>query len=153
MTLFCASKTGRDETPSLFMSSRAVARGLSPLLFSQLQDPSKPAVCLLDGQNRLGTEIEVLDKLWVQLVHAWEARPVLPEELHQSQLGEDALDVRCAFFSDQNSMYTASEDFHRLGQICCLVESNQRLFPATNLFHVFERYGLSFSSLLCEFVE
>ena len=31
MTLFCASRTGRDDTPSLCMSSRAVAKGLSPL--------------------------------------------------------------------------------------------------------------------------
>jgi hypothetical protein len=31
MTLFCASRTGSEDTPSLFMSSRAVARGLSPL--------------------------------------------------------------------------------------------------------------------------
>lgn len=31
ITLFCASRTGRDETPSLFISSRAAAKGLSPL--------------------------------------------------------------------------------------------------------------------------
>jgi len=31
ITLFCASRTGREETPSLFMSSRAAAKGLSPL--------------------------------------------------------------------------------------------------------------------------
>jgi hypothetical protein len=31
ITLCCASRTGRDETPSLFISSRAAAKGLSPL--------------------------------------------------------------------------------------------------------------------------
>lgn len=50
-------------------------------------------------------------------------------------------------------MYTASEDFYGLGQIRCLVESNQRLLSAPNLFYVFERYGLSFSSFLCKLVE
>lgn len=153
MTLFCASKTGSDDTPSLFMSSRAAARGLSPLISGQLRVFSEPALYLLDGENRLGPKIQVFDQLWVQLVHAWEARSVLPEELHQSQLGKYAFDVRCAFFCDQHSMYTASEDFHGLGQIRCLIESNQRLLPATHLFYVFERYGLSFSSFLCKLIE
>lgn len=31
ITLFCASRTGKEVTLSLFMSSRAAARGLSPL--------------------------------------------------------------------------------------------------------------------------
>jgi hypothetical protein len=32
MTLFCASRTGNEDMPSLFIISSAVARGLSPLL-------------------------------------------------------------------------------------------------------------------------
>lgn len=32
ITLFCVSRTGMEETPSLCMSSRAVAKGLSPLV-------------------------------------------------------------------------------------------------------------------------
>jgi hypothetical protein len=35
MTLFWASRTGSEDTPSLFMSSRAAARGLSPLFLGQ----------------------------------------------------------------------------------------------------------------------
>jgi hypothetical protein len=50
-------------------------------------------------------------------------------------------------------MYAASKDFYSLGQIRCLVEGNQWLFHAANLFHIFERYGLPFPSLLCKLVE
>lgn len=50
-------------------------------------------------------------------------------------------------------MYTTSKDLYSLGQICCLIESNQGLFPAADLLHVLEWYRLSFSSLLCKLIK
>lgn len=52
MTLFWASRTGSEDTPSLFMSSRALARGLSPLHNVSGVLAGRDGYSL-DGQDRL----------------------------------------------------------------------------------------------------
>lgn len=79
MTLFCVSRTGIEDTPSLCMSSRAVAKGLSPLSAVSLV-PGVSKQYSLDGQNLLLPYIQVLEKLWVQLVYDREAGPIFPKE-------------------------------------------------------------------------
>lgn len=45
---------------------------------------TKCAEDLLYSQNILRPYAQVLDEIWVQLVHVWEARPVLPEEFDKA---------------------------------------------------------------------
>jgi hypothetical protein len=89
----------------------------------------------------------------VQLVHRWEALPVFPEELDQLQLGEHSNNVCGAFFGDQDSVYAAPKDLHSFRQVGCVWEGDQRLLLVAHLLDIFQRYRLSFSTLLGELVE
>ena len=152
MTLFCASKTGIEDTPSLCMSSRAVARGLSPLCVGQSRACEINCWYSLDGQNLLLADIQILEKLWVQLVHEGEACPVLPEELNQPQLSQYTNNIRGAFVRNEDSMHAAAEHLHSFGQICCVWEGDEWLLFA-QVLDILEGYGLSFASLLRQLIE
>jgi hypothetical protein len=89
----------------------------------------------------------------VQLVNSWEALSVFPEELDQLQLGEHPDYVCGAFFGDQDSVYPAPKDLHSFRQVGCVREGNQWLLLVAHLLDIFQRYRLSFTSLLCELVE
>lgn len=91
--------------------------------------------------------------MWIQLVNSWEALPIFPKELHQSQLGEDSDHIGGTLFCDQHSVNSAAKDFYRLGQVCCMGKRNQRLLLATNLLNISQRDRLPLASLLCELVE
>ena len=134
------------------MSSRAVARGLSPLGIGQSRACKINCSYSLDGQNLLLPNIQILEKLWVQLVHEREACPVLPEELNQPQLGQYTDYIRGAFVRNEDSMHAAAEDLHSLGQICCVREGDEWLLLA-QVLHVLEGDGLPFASLLRQLVE
>lgn len=134
------------------MSSRAVARGLSPLCIGQSRACKTNYSHSLDGQNLLLPDIQILEKLWVQLVDEWEACPVLPEELNQPQLGQYTDNIRSAFVRNEHSMHAAAEDLHSLGQIRCVREGDEWLLLA-QVLHVLEGDRLPFASLLRQLVE
>ena len=159
MTLFCASRTGREDMPSLFMSSRASVRGWSPLMliskvyvYSTVSGTEPGRSNLLDSVNRVTPNIQILDQIRVQDIHSRKACPILPNEFHEPQLGKHPHHTRIILLGDQNPMHSRSKHLHCLCQIGRMRNGNQRLL-IPQLFHIFERDGLPLSSLFGKLVE
>lgn len=87
------------------------------------------------------------------MVDCWETLSVLPEELHQSQLREDANNIGSTLLSDEYPMYPTAKDFYGLGQVCCVGKRDQWLLVAANVFDILERDWLPLSSLLGKLIK
>lgn len=107
----------------------------------------------IDGQDTLRSNVQVLQLVWVQLVDGGEALTVLPEELDQTQLCEDANDVCGALFGHEYPVHSTAKDFYGFGQVCRVGQGDERLLLAADLLDVFERNRLPFPSFLGKLVE
>lgn len=112
-----------------------------------------PSKHILDSEHVFRSNVQIFDQMRIELVHIREALPVLPEELDQPQLREDANNVRGSLLCDQYPVYSAPKDLHGFGQVGRLRERDQRLLLVPDFLHVSQRYRLPFAPLFRELVE
>lgn len=113
-TLDWLSTTARDVKPSLFINLRASLRALSPLEGCQAYVPREHAfhkgMYVLDRYGQLRPDSKVFDSLRVECIKDWKISAILPQELDQPKLAEDADNIIGAFLNNDNAMDPASKD-------------------------------------------
>jgi hypothetical protein len=107
----------------------------------------------LDSYNALRANAEVLDEARVQLVDIREALPVLPEELDQLQLRNNANHIGRALFRHQHPVHSAAKNLHSFRQVGRMGQRDQRLLSVAHLLHVPQWYRLALAALLRQLVE
>lgn len=115
MTFCWLSRTGSEVIPSLFITSSAAVRGLSPLHTIVSERQNIQAVLLLDSDNLVGTNIQVLQASCVKWFDRGEAAAVLEEETQYAQLCENSNHLIAILFCHRKSMYSASKHLNRFG--------------------------------------
>ena len=85
-----------------------------------------PGFNVLNRHHSGRSELEIPQTAMVQGLNAREAPSVLPKEANQAELAYDTNHMVCAFSYDGQTMHTASEHFHNLGQACRLWHRDKR---------------------------
>lgn len=96
--------------------------------------------------------MQVLDMLWIQLIKRRETLPVIPEELHQPQLRQDANNICLSLFNNQHPVHATAKDLHSFRQICRMRERDKRCLRP-QLFDIPERDRLSLTTPLSNLIE
>lgn len=79
---------------------------------------------LLDGNDLPGTDIEIFQDLGIQMIDDGKGAAVLPKEVDEVPLAEDADNIVCAFFGYEDAVGTAGEELNGRRQFRGLRESD-----------------------------
>lgn len=154
-TLCWLSTTARDEMPSLFISSKALNNGASPLYhFSKHTAPTTSLNFrdLLDAHDFVRPNLQSPQALRIQLIDDREPTSILPQELDQPPLTQNTCHLIGSLLHNNDSMDSAPEHFDRAPQVGCMWQRHERILPS-KILHILYWDFASFASFLGQFEE